>query len=122
VAAPVVQLRVPDDTLARIDDVRGEETRSAWLLGLIDAELTGGGEAPVPAVVPGRSSSVSVAGDGEPSHGVLCMGPGCWQRDTRKYGLRRLPLCRACAGALRGEVYVPEVPAGVVRKLAKRGG
>ena len=31
--------------------------------------------------------------------------PGCWQRDTRKYGLRSLPLCPARAAALAGEVY-----------------
>jgi hypothetical protein len=29
VAAPVLRLRVPEDTLAR-DEARGEDTRSAW--------------------------------------------------------------------------------------------
>ena len=28
------------------------------------------------------------------------MGPGCWQRDTSRYGLRRVPLCPACASRL----------------------
>jgi hypothetical protein len=31
--------------------------------------------------------------------------PGCWQRDTRKYGLRSLPLRPARAAAPAGEVY-----------------
>jgi hypothetical protein len=31
VAAPVLQLRVPEDTLNRIDIIRGTDTRSAWL-------------------------------------------------------------------------------------------
>ena len=34
------------------------------------------------------------------------MGPGCWERNTRKSGLRQLPLCPACAAALQGQVYV----------------
>jgi hypothetical protein len=33
------------------------------------------------------------------------MGPGCWERNTRKSGLRQLPLCPAC-DALQGQVYV----------------
>ncbi len=37
-SGPVVQLRVPEDTLARLDGTRGEETRSAWILSLIDRE------------------------------------------------------------------------------------
>jgi hypothetical protein len=57
--------------------------------------------APVPAI-----SSLSAIPSGEPSPGVLCMGPGCWERNTRKSGLRQLPLCPACAGALQGQVYV----------------
>ena len=28
-----------------------------------------------------------------------------WERSTYRYGLRRLPLCPACAAALAGEVY-----------------
>ena len=42
---------------------------------------------------------------GEPCPGALCMGPGCFQRDTARYGLRRLVLCTACAAALRGQAY-----------------
>ena len=57
--------------------------------------------------------------DGEPSPGVICMTPGCWQRDTRKYGLRDLPLCTACAYALRGEVYQREIPPGAARAIRR---
>ncbi len=38
------------------------------------------------------------------------MTPGCWERNIRKYGLRSLPLCQACAAALQGETYKREVP------------
>ena len=114
-ASPVLQLRVPEDTLNRIDDVRGEDSRSAWLLAVIDRELTGDGP---PAVVPVAGGA---ADPGVPSNGVLCMGPGCWQRDTRKYGLRKIPLCRACRMALDGEVHAREIPSAAAVKLAKRG-
>ena len=40
-AASVLQLRVPEDTLARIDSARGGDTRSAWVLRLIGRELDG---------------------------------------------------------------------------------
>jgi hypothetical protein len=39
VAAPVLELRIPEDTLNRIDAIRGDTTRSAWLQHLIDREL-----------------------------------------------------------------------------------
>lgn len=58
--------------------------------------------------------------DGEPSHGAICMAPGCWERNTARYGLRQLPLCPACAAALRGEVYQRELPPGAAR-LLRRG-
>lgn len=45
VAAPVLQLRVPEDTLAR-DEARGEDTRSAWVLRLIGREPAGQNPAP----------------------------------------------------------------------------
>jgi hypothetical protein len=96
VGNPVLQLRVPEATLARLDDARGEETRSAWVLRLIDRELSGQTTTPPPAA----AVSLGAIGDGEPGNGTLCLGPGCFQRDTRKYGLRQLPLCPACAAAL----------------------
>ena len=113
--SPVVQLRVPKDTLERIDAIRGDDTRSAWLQRLIDRELAGQTATPAPAAAP----SLAAIADGEPSHGAICMTPGCWQRDTRKYGLRSLPLCQACAAALNGSTYKREVPPGAARAIRR---
>lgn len=52
---------------------------------------------------------------GDPSHGTACAGPGCWQRDTSRYGLRRVPLCPACAAALGGEIHHRPAPPGATR-------
>jgi hypothetical protein len=65
------------------------------------------------------SAAITVTG-GEPSPGVVCMGPGCWQRDTSRYGLRQLPLCPACRAALEGRTYQRELPPGAAR-LIRRG-
>jgi hypothetical protein len=73
----------------------------------------------LPAPGPASPSLVAIA-DGEPSHGVLCAGPGCWERNTSKYGLRQVPLCPACAAALRGEAHQREIPPGAAR-LVRRG-
>jgi hypothetical protein len=63
--------------------------------------------APAPA-----SPCLAALPDGEPSPGTLCMGPGCLERSTSRYGLRRMPLCRACGAALTGETYQrPVTPA-----------
>jgi hypothetical protein len=37
------------------------------------------------------------------------MGPGYWQKDTTRYGLRRLVLCTACAADLQGQEYKREM-------------
>jgi hypothetical protein len=66
----------------------------------------------------GTAPSVAALPDGEPTPGAVCMGPGCFQRDTRTYGLRKLPLCTACAAALQGHVY--QRP-GAERARALRG-
>jgi hypothetical protein len=116
VSAPVLQLRVPETTLARLDDARGEETRSAWVLRLIDRELSGQTGTPPRAAAP----SLAALPDGGPSPGVLCMGPGCWERSTSKYGLRQLPLCPACRAALEGRPYQREIPPSAAR-LMRRG-
>ncbi|MFZ0186295.1 MAG: hypothetical protein WAL72_05030 [Streptosporangiaceae bacterium] len=114
-SAPVLQLRVPETTLARLDDARGEGTRSAWVLRLIDRELSGQAATPPRAAAP----SLAAIGDGEPGNGAVCMGPGCFQRDTRKYGLRQLPLCPACRAALEGRVYQREIPASAARAIRR---
>jgi hypothetical protein len=113
-ASPVVQLRVPEDMLAAVDGTRGDGTRSAWILALIERELLGKTPAPSPAV-----SSLAAIPDGEPSPGVACAGPGCWQRNTSRYGLRRVPLCPACRAALQGQPYEP--PASLALARALRG-
>ena len=48
------------------------------------------------------------------------MGPGCFQRDTRLNGLRQVPLCPACRGALEWHVYKREIPPGAAR-IIRRG-
>ena len=111
-ASPVVQLRVPEDMLSEIDDVRGEESRSAWLLRLAGRELS----VPSPAADLVALTVVS----GELSPGVVCMGAGCWQRNTSRFGLRRLPLCPSCHASLEGRVYETPVPPEAAR-LLKRG-
>ena len=68
----------------------------------------------------GQATALTVTGPGEPSPGVVCFTPGCFQRDTRKYGLRQLPLCPACAAALEGRVHKREVPPAAA-KLLRRG-
>ena len=117
-AAPVVQLRVPEDMLAAVDGVCGGN-RSAWILALIERELLDDGtgtSAPGPATSP-----PGAIGNGEPSPGVLCMGPGCWERCTSRIGLRKIPLCPACVAALQGERYQRPTPPGAARHLHSHG-
>ena len=109
--AEVISARVGEDLLARVDGIRGEQTRGAWVASLIERELTDG---PAPA---SPVAAISGIGHGEPSPGVVCMGPGCWQRDTSRYGLRRVPLCPACVSALRGETYQREIPPSAARLM-----
>ena len=122
----LVQLRVPDDLLARIDEACGESSRTAWLLGLATQQLDGLGEmhpaeatsAPVPA---GPRS----IGPGIPAPGVLCMWAACMSRDSDRCGVtdpseltRRdyasqardedkcgLALCKAHAAVLEDRVH-----------------
>jgi hypothetical protein len=66
-------IRVPADMLARIDDLRGEESRSAWVLAAVGRELTDG-----PAIVPVDSPEVTheIPAGGIPSPGVVCQWGG----------------------------------------------
>jgi hypothetical protein len=121
--SPVVQLRVPKDTLARIDQARGDDTRSAWIQRLIDRELAGQSPAPAPAAAKdtlATSPSLAAIPDGEPSPGVMCMGPACFERSTSKFGLRRVALCPACRAALEGRTYKREIPPSAAR-IMRRG-
>ena len=81
-ASPVVQVRVPEDMLAAVDGARGDGTRSAWILALIERELLDGGTGPGPAAPPPGASSVAAIPRRAKPAGVVCMAPGCWQRDT----------------------------------------
>ena len=69
---------------------------------------------------PAGAASLGTLPDGEPGNGAVCATPGCWQRDTRKFGLRKLPLCPACRAALEGRTYQREIPPAVAR-LMRRG-
>ena len=70
---------------------------------------------PGPAVSP--LGAISDLGHGEPSPGIVCAGFGCWQRNTSRYGLRKLPLCPACAAALEGRTYQRQIPPGAARLM-----
>jgi len=45
------------------------------------------------------------------------MGPGSLERNTARYGLRRVPLCYACRAALEGREYHRTVPPGAARAV-----
>jgi hypothetical protein len=64
---------------------------------------------------PHAALSLAALPDGELGNGAMCMGPGCFQRDTRKYGLRQLPLCPACRAALEGRTHQRAVPESAAR-------
>ncbi len=115
--SPVVQLRVPEDMLAAVDGALGDSTRSAWILALIERELldAAGPAAPGPATSAVSTSSGLLIG--EPSPGVACMAPTCWERNTTRYGLRRVPICPADAAALEGRTYQREIPPGAARLM-----
>lgn len=70
--------------------------------------------------------ALSKLAGGIPSPGVACVHPGCWQRDTARYGditdNGGLVLCTAHAADATGAVYqrpsvpLPERAKGAVRK------
>jgi hypothetical protein len=77
----LVQLRVPDDVLARIDQASEGSTRTAWLLGLAQRQLDGGQPAQAPL------SGARSLGPGIPAPGVLCLWAACMSRDSDRYGV-----------------------------------
>jgi hypothetical protein len=72
-----------------------------------------------PAASQGTPALVTVTGAGEPSPGVMCMGPACFERNTSKFGLRRVALCPACHAALEGRTYKREIPPSAARALRR---
>lgn len=106
------------------DDLHAAAKASGISLAkLIRRGLGAGAEhRPSPGADQRGSAPAPLAGppDGEPSPGVACSAPGCWNRDTARYGLHRLALCTACAAALQGRIYQRELPHGAER-LIRRG-
>jgi hypothetical protein len=68
---------------------------------------------------PAAAPSLAAIADGEPCPGVACSGPGCLNRDTARYGLRRLVLCTACAAALQGQVHQRQLPESAARAIRR---
>lgn len=91
------------------------------LAELVRRGLTAGtADGPQPSTPRPASPSLAALPDGEPGNGAVCMGPGCWQRDTFRFGLRQVPLCPACRAALEGRTHQREIPPGAAR-LMRRG-
>ena len=86
--AEVVSTRLDAGLLERLDDVRGDASRGAWLAELVTRELTApslaGARSPV-AASPG--SGPRSIGPGLPSPGVTCMWAACHFRDTDRYAV-----------------------------------
>ncbi len=74
-------------------------------------------QSPAPGPAASPLGAIPATGPGEPSPGVICMGPGCWERNTSRYGLRKLPLCPACAAALEGKHYQRQAPPAAARLM-----
>lgn len=118
----LVQVRVPNALLADVDQAADGETRTAWILAAIRSALADTGPDDSPAAA-GPSPAPGVLVPGEPSPGVACSAPGCWERSTARYGTRRIPLCAADAAALAGHAYQrprPDLPATWSRDRAAR--
>jgi hypothetical protein len=96
----------------------GQLTSTAEAASQVAATLT---SQPGPASQPASQAAAAIAsiGQGEPSPGVACAGPGCWQRNTSRYGLRRLPLCPACRAALEGQGYKRKIPETATRAVCR---
>jgi hypothetical protein len=62
--------------------------------------------------------AIASVGQGEPSPGVACVGPGCWQRNTSRYGLRRVVHGQARLGHGAGEVAGERCQRVAVRQAA----
>lgn len=92
-----ITIRLPAGLRERIRQARGDLAESEFVVTAITALLDDVGPGDYPAEL--------FLAAGVPSPGVLCMGPGCLQRDASRYGLRSLPLCPACAAALTGTEY-----------------
>ena len=104
-AGTMVQVRVPPDLLEQIDAAAEGTTRTAWLLDAARSALADSGRDDVPLAAGLPPPATGGLVPAEPSPGVACTAPGCWDRTTARYGLRRIPLCPADAAALTGRTY-----------------
>ena len=104
-AGVLVQVKVPADLLAEVDAAAAGETRTSWILAAIRAALADTGPDDSPVAEPFPPAAPGSLVPAEPSPGVACTAPGCWDRATARYGLRRIPLCPADAAALTGQTY-----------------
>jgi hypothetical protein len=82
-------MRIPDDLLVRIDEACEGTNRTAWLLGLVEAELDGSGpDQPVDiGLVAGLPAASEIPPGRIPSPGIACSWPECWARDTHRFGV-----------------------------------
>ena len=83
--AEVVSTRLDAGLLERIDDVRGDASRGAWLAELVTREFDSGRLARVAQSAPGAATGA--LGPALPSPGVPCMWAACLQRDTDRYAV-----------------------------------
>ncbi len=120
--AQMVHLRLPDEMLTAIDGARGETTRTAWLLDAADLALAAAGPAAGGPARPALAEGSGTLAGGIPCPGVPCSHPGCWFRDTARYGdsddFGGLILCPAHAADATGRKHKrPVTPAlrGAVR-------
>ena len=97
------------------DSLRAAVKASAVPLAELIRLGAGDGQA-AQSAAPGPARAILAAlPDGEPSRGAICRTPSCWERNTSRYGLRQVPLCRACRAALEGRTHQRELPPGAER-------
>jgi hypothetical protein len=108
VTSPVLRLRVPEDTLARIDQASGDATRSAWVHRLIDRELTG----QQPATAPATAPAIALP-PGEPYPARSAPDPAAGSATPPDTASAAWSCAPACAAALQGATYKRQPPPGV---------
>ncbi len=130
--AEVISARVGEDLLARVDDMRGEQTRGAWGASLIEGELTDGLAAD-PLSLPSLASApvnrarascalASAAGNGTPHASAFgssrCARPAQPHSRAAPTGGRCHPARPASSTAARRD---PDDPHTALRECRTRG-
>jgi hypothetical protein len=72
-----------------ITEARGDAKESEWVVQALRDALDGAGPDYAEPLSPGTAGMAvsTVPEGGVPSHGVLCMWPKCFARDTSRYGV-----------------------------------